>query len=606
MARIIVSKSGLKVFELNLQVGKEYLVGRGDSCDICLTDEPTLSRQHLKIISHHGGSWTVEVLSRYGEMFCNEERVSHLDLAAGTVFQVPPYEFEFEETALGSIPDDFDDKTRIGETSVVAQLKLIDEDGNFLKQIQLDGERWTVGRDLTCTIFVDNSKISRRQFEISKEGDNYLIKDLNSSNGTFVNNKLISHSQWSQLKSGDFIKIANWKMIFEIRDEFYERKMLELGFQQDPPAALSNQESEVNSQPAYSKPKLDKKILFRIAIVGILLVAGVIHIATDDNKAKPKSDTNLGRTISQFDQLKPEHKTFVRQTYTLAKELFMQGKYEMSRQEILKIQQFVPYYEDSKEIEAAAVQAIQLKQDQERLEAEERQKIEIEEKIQKQIKYCRAQINSKIEAAVLDECLSSIIHFNPEHPGIQALKHEVDELITNRNIQEAQRADYQERVLKLKSMFDAAIKSKAEGKELLVIAQLQQVVRSNLPDPNGLKLKAKQMISETQNRLNLKQEELLSQAKQSESTGDLKSAILVLRKAIEINPANSELKNQVSVLFLELKKQMQVLYQEGILEESVGEVETAKSKWKKIIDRSLPDEEYYKKAKLKLKKYGVI
>jgi hypothetical protein len=50
---------------------------------------------------------------------------------------------------------------------------------------------------------------------------------------------------------------------------------------------------------------------------------------------------------------------------------------------------------------------------------------------------------------------------------------------------------------------------------------------------------------------------------------------------------------------------MQALYQEGILEESVGEVETAKTKWKKIIDQSLPDEDYYKKAKMKLKKYGI-
>ena len=51
---------------------------------------------------------------------------------------------------------------------------------------------------------------------------------------------------------------------------------------------------------------------------------------------------------------------------------------------------------------------------------------------------------------------------------------------------------------------------------------------------------------------------------------------------------------------------MQTIYQESILEEGVGEVEAAKVKWKKILEQSIPEEEYFKKAKIKLKKYGVI
>jgi hypothetical protein len=53
----------------------------------------------------------------------------------------------------------------------------------------------------------------------------------------------------------------------------------------------------------------------------------------------------------------------------------------------------------------------------------------------------------------------------------------------------------------------------------------------------------------------------------------------------------------------ELKKQMQALYQEGVREESVGEVETAKVRWRKIVELSIPEEDYYKKAKIKLRKY---
>jgi len=38
----------------------------------------------------------------------------------------------------------------------------------------------------------------------------------------------------------------------------------------------------------------------------------------------------------------------------------------------------------------------------------------------------------------------------------------------------------------------------------------------------------------------------------------------------------------------------------------VGEVESAKSKWKKIRELSVPEEEYYKKSTIKLKRYGSL
>ncbi|MNU08930.1 hypothetical protein D3C72_2552040 [compost metagenome] len=57
---------------------------------------------------------------------------------------------------------------------------------------------------------------------------------------------------------------------------------------------------------------------------------------------------------------------------------------------------------------------------------------------------------------------------------------------------------------------------------------------------------------------------------------------------------------------------MMNLYQEGILEESFGNVDGgeskagAKDKWKKILELDVSDGEYYKKAYIKLKKYGAL
>ncbi len=51
---------------------------------------------------------------------------------------------------------------------------------------------------------------------------------------------------------------------------------------------------------------------------------------------------------------------------------------------------------------------------------------------------------------------------------------------------------------------------------------------------------------------------------------------------------------------------MKNLYSDSILEESYGQIELAKEKWQKIIDMGLLDSDYYKRAKRKLQRYGVM
>ena len=50
---------------------------------------------------------------------------------------------------------------------------------------------------------------------------------------------------------------------------------------------------------------------------------------------------------------------------------------------------------------------------------------------------------------------------------------------------------------------------------------------------------------------------------------------------------------------------MKALYEDSVLEESLGNVDTAKEKWKKIKEDNLPFDDYTKKATQKLRKYGI-
>jgi len=75
------------------------------------------------------------------------------------------------------------------------------EQGNFA----LDQPRMVVGRDEGCAIRIDNLGISREHCAIFARGPAFVVQDLGSSNGTFVNSKRITEHF---LNDGDEIVIG--------------------------------------------------------------------------------------------------------------------------------------------------------------------------------------------------------------------------------------------------------------------------------------------------------------------------------------------------------------------------------------------------------------
>ncbi|HET6603823.1 MAG TPA: FHA domain-containing protein [Xanthomonadaceae bacterium] len=51
----------------------------------------------------------------------------------------------------------------------------------------LDGDGpWTIGRDPGCQVVLDHASISRRHAELASDGNGYLLRDLGSRNGVYV------------------------------------------------------------------------------------------------------------------------------------------------------------------------------------------------------------------------------------------------------------------------------------------------------------------------------------------------------------------------------------------------------------------------------------
>ncbi len=74
------------------------------------------------------------------------------------------------------------------------------------KRILVDQPELTIGRDETCDVVIPERQVSRRHARIRLEGDGYLLEDLGSKNGTFVNGHELIGSH--PLQDGDEIEIA--------------------------------------------------------------------------------------------------------------------------------------------------------------------------------------------------------------------------------------------------------------------------------------------------------------------------------------------------------------------------------------------------------------
>ena len=71
----------------------------------------------------------------------------------------------------------------------------------------------TIGRDTDNDVVVDNKLASRHHAMIQKIKDAYFIKDVGSTNGTFINGVRIPNEKYVKLNPGDKISIGNMSLV---------------------------------------------------------------------------------------------------------------------------------------------------------------------------------------------------------------------------------------------------------------------------------------------------------------------------------------------------------------------------------------------------------
>ena len=76
------------------------------------------------------------------------------------------------------------------------------------------GERTTIGRSPDCEVFLDDVTVSRKHAVLLQRDARFLVEDLGSLNGTFLNRRRIESGE---LADGDELQIGKYRLTFLLK-----------------------------------------------------------------------------------------------------------------------------------------------------------------------------------------------------------------------------------------------------------------------------------------------------------------------------------------------------------------------------------------------------
>lgn len=668
MARLKVRRHQQDYAELVLQKGHIYTVGRKDDCDVVLQPDPGISRNHMTV-ENMDGEWLVKCLSQHININHDGKNLSALTCKKSpTNFYIPPYHFElvFDEAANEKAPEGEDSDSvsedvadmpmmapDLGAFNVaipdrvenpdpidpeVSSFEGNDEKTNdvysggepYLKfmysthseSIRLKGNKWIAGRDSMAQVNLDDKKASRQHFAIEKVGETYFIKDLKSANGTLLNGQELKPHESREVKSGDIITVNQLTVIFELRDLSFSEKLKDLPLQAySGPMILTSQEWDLSAPSGdipqtvklpnaqlgqlpgtverIEQPK-NKMRMTLMAGAAVILLAAVVMNMND------KPQQNAGdEHIKTFDSLRPEDKKVVMDSYTAAQNYLQDGSFQNSLTQVHRIHQIVPFYKDSKELEARIMEALETLRQQEYIAQQRKEQERTRQKVAAIIADCKDRFNNSVDVVAAKACLNEATQLDPENTDGQSLIAELELRLSQAEEAEKRLREYNDSVDKGRELYVKA-KNLLQNRDYHeAINAFSAHLNSALPDPDLLKKQSERNIASVERMISVRRQEMMGKARAALQGGNARNAILYAQQARHIDPYDYNIANFIESTKRDLDSRMRELYTDSVIEERFGNLELSRNKWKEIINTDVPDGEYYLKAKRKLQQHGL-
>ena len=488
------------------------------------------------------------------------------------------------------------------------------------------GDKWIVGRDPSCDICVEDVNISRHHFHITKKGSQYFITDLGSSNGTYVDDELLKPHQAFLLKSGAVISVLEIEMYFEIRNQKIEKKMdnlpvplsenvppppndpdhLPLVSDAPPPAIHQPVPNVIMSEtiitPLPPSGTSKKKRIFLITTV--LAIIGVGLFFSQKDKDVEKAQVTATDATDPFRVLDPETQEQVKDLYALAEQQYHMKKFELCYQTLEKMHTIVPYYDQSKSLIMTCQNGAESVRMQKDLEAARRKEKENKRAMNENIELCKSKFDTFQSMNELTECLHKARTIDPENSEISFLisKFETKEMLKEER--RLARIAQKKRVNVSLNEYDKVKKLKEQNELLRAIPAYKKFLSKKHSSEIAETIQtAQEELTSMEEEINSKTQSLLEKCQQLIDSKNHKEAYQVCQEVFTVSPGHPTASAHIQTAVEAIHETLKPIYNESVLNESLGQIEIAKKQWQSIMDQDIPNGEYYTKAEKKLSKY---
>ncbi|HBQ21733.1 MAG: hypothetical protein A2Z91_03170 [Deltaproteobacteria bacterium GWA2_38_16] len=629
-----------------------FRMGRGKDNEFMI-EEPHISRHHAQI-EFKEGKWFLLKMTKTGKLIYDGKNIEKQELTLPTSFEIPPYAFTVEvaqeekievsiskKTELKSEPrtepsTEIDEKEIFTPTSQSFPLTLeenedkIKEETKITSHIQakiiilkgtstyqsydLLGKEITLGRDNACDIALDDPKISREHAKIFLKGNTYYLKDCGSTNGTFLNHHPITAE--TPITSSDQIQLGDCILQFAVCDEnLYALASRSSALSPDATQSGIYPPSWEAQVPSYSKPPQSFlkrfRIFFALGTIGLLIIA---YFGMEPAKPPPTRQTaqELPTKVTppteapdELSKLSQVDQEYILAKLKEAKDFYKNRSYrkaQLALQEALKI---APQYKAALDLNTVIQETLE-KQSQEN---QKQEAVLEEKKLEEDVKYHLSVALDYFNRQQWDKAIQEydkILELKPEHEEAQAKRQiaqdKLEQKTQKKEVLPPPVSAQKQNNKKAETLLAQGSTLSQQNKPLQALEMWRKVLKLEGIDPQYY-VKAEQFINFTKDQLQKKYSPLLTEVSVLIESKDHLKAKEILETILKEYPSHPEAQALLDKVLFSLHGIAKQQYTEAIIDENIGRIDSAREKFKWIIERIPASDEYHRKAQNKLKKY---
>jgi pSer/pThr/pTyr-binding forkhead associated (FHA) protein len=197
-------------------------LGRATTNDIIL-EGGRVSRTHAQVQYTEEGIILTDLHSANG-VWLNGERIvqtkiqpgDQIDISGNVLQYLPPVPDTHEEATLINSENELE--MTLLQMSVPSSLndtsgpRLVIHAPDRTWELPLEEDSYTIGRTATNSLVLDYAKTSRNHARIERKGRDFIVRDLQSTNGTYVGDDRIEQHR---LENGDTFRIGPTRIVFK-------------------------------------------------------------------------------------------------------------------------------------------------------------------------------------------------------------------------------------------------------------------------------------------------------------------------------------------------------------------------------------------------------